>query len=252
MQPGKHLVAAVGLTREAQLASDVAVMAIAGGGDSRRLAASLDAALRAGASGVVSFGIAGGAAPHLYPGAIIIATGIIRADGSRIVTDPGWRASLKTRLADAFELDLFGSDLAVGAATRKMELHRTTGAAAIDMESHVAAEVAARHKAPFAAIRVVADTSTHSLPPAALLGMRPDGGVDLKAVLRSIAGTPGQLPDLMRTAWEAGLALRSLRSVRALLGPGFGLLDLAELAQGAGDVGPALASPDAFGTHARH
>ena len=235
MATEKHLVAAVGLTREAALAADRAVIAIAGGGDSRRLSDSLDAALRAGASGIVSFGIAGGAAPFLYPGAIVVATGIVMPDGSRIMTDPAWRASLKARLAGAFELDLYGSDLAVGEAHRKSELHRVTGAAAIDMELHVAAEVAARHKAPFAAIRVVADTARQSLPPAALLGMRPDGGVDLEAVLRSIAGMPGQLPDLMRTAWDAGLALRSLRSVRTLLGPGFGLLDLVTLAAEAAD-----------------
>jgi adenosylhomocysteine nucleosidase len=226
----RHIVAAVGLRSEANLAADRVVTAIAGGGDSRRLASSLDSALRTGAVGIISFGIAGGVAPHLPPGAVIVAAGVIAPDGSRIITNDAWRRSLTNRLRQAFELDLIGSDHAIAEAHAKTALHLSTGAAAVDMESHVAAAVAARHNVPFAAIRVVADSAELTLPPAALLGMRPDGRFNVKAVLQSLAGKPSQLPRLIRTAWDATSALKSLNAVRSVLGPGFGLLDIGDLA----------------------
>ena len=49
---------------------------------------------------------------------------------------------------------------------------------------------------------------TARLPPAALVGMKPDGGMDLPAVLRSLLANPGQLPALIRTGLEAERGFR--------------------------------------------
>jgi len=108
-------------------------------------------------------------------------------------------------------------------------LHRATGAAAVDTESHIAAAVAAKHGLPFAAFRVIADSARRRLPPVASVALAPDGKIDRTAVLRSLTGTPGQIPSLLRTAVDARRAFRALLRGRRLLGPGLAYPDLGEL-----------------------
>ena len=79
---------------------------------------------------------------------------------------------------------------------------------AVDMESHVAARVARRHRLPFAAARVVSDPAHRTLPPAARVAMKPDGRVDLPAVMRSLLAHPAQLPALIRTGRDAERGFR--------------------------------------------
>ncbi|MEM8827237.1 MAG: phosphorylase, partial [Pseudomonadota bacterium] len=114
--------------------------------------------------------------------------------------------------------EIAGQNRIAATATEKHTLANKTGAIAIDMESHVAARIAARHRLPFAAIRVVSDAADTDLPPAALVGMKPDGGMALGAVLGSLARRPAQLPALMRTGIDAERAFRSLARVYDALG----------------------------------
>jgi nucleotide-binding universal stress UspA family protein len=113
-------------------------------------------------------------------------------------------------LPDAIVGMVIGSDTIVADAAQKVGLARRTGAVAVDMESHVAQRLAKRRNLPFGIVRVISDTADRGLPPAALVGMRPDGGVALGAILASLARRPGQLPSLIRTGREAGLAFRRL------------------------------------------
>lgn len=168
----QQLIVVTGLLREARIAADDAVLTIAGGGDGGRLAHYLEAALRKGARGVVSFGIAGGMAPELAPGSTIIATHVVSADGGQFAVDRIWRERLRALVPEGLTRGLLGTDLPVTTAQEKADLHRRTGAAAADMELHIAASAAARYGVPFAALRVVADDAGLSLPPAALAGMR--------------------------------------------------------------------------------
>src|SRR5262249_5314341 len=98
-------------------------------------------------------------------------------------------------------------------------LHAETGAAAVDMESHVAARIAAAHRIPFAACRVVIDAADRELPPAALISLRHDGTPDLAAVFSSVMRQPSQLSMLLRTALDARIAETALRRGRRRLGP---------------------------------
>ncbi|HEV7874836.1 MAG TPA: phosphorylase, partial [Enterovirga sp.] len=98
-----------------------------------------------------------------------------------------------------------------------------TGAAAVDMESHVAAAFAHEHGLPFSALRIISDGANRVLPPVAGQAMRADGGIDLPAVLASLARQPRQLPALLGTAIDAATAFIALRSVSRRLGYGFGL-----------------------------
>ena len=117
---------------------------------------------------------------------------------------------------------LLGANAMVMEATQKASLHRTTGAVAVDMESHIVARVARRHRLPFAATRVISDAAHHNLPAAVLVGMKADGGTDLPAVLRSLLANPGQLPALIRTALEAERGFRALIRGHRRLGPRLG------------------------------
>ena len=203
------VLAATGLQREARILASPGVAVVAGGGDHARLEAELDR-LAPGACGIISIGIAGALAPGLRPGDWVV------ADHG---TDPEWAGRLAARLPGARLGAILGVDAMVAEAAGKAALHRDTGALAVDMESHVAARVARRHNLPFAAARAISDAADRSLPPAARVGMRPDGRMDLPAVLRALARDPRQLPALIRTGIEAERGFRALLRGHRGLGP---------------------------------
>ncbi|HKT53359.1 MAG TPA: hypothetical protein VJP88_02835 [Caulobacteraceae bacterium] len=223
------ILAATGLKREARSLGGPSVHVVAGGGDRRRLERELGDAAR-GAAGVISIGLGGALAADLRPGDWVVASGVRTLDASEPTpTDPAWTASLLRRLPGARSGLIFGSDIIVADQASKARAHALTGAAVVDMESHVAAAIAARHGLPFVAARVVSDAADRSLPRAALAGMAADGGMDLLAVIRALVRDPSQLPALIRTGGEAETAFRALSRGRDLLGPGLGRLNLGEL-----------------------
>ena len=212
-----------GLKAEADIAAGQGVRVVCGGGDQDRLAADL-ARLAPEASGIVSFGVAGGLDPSLRPGDLRVAHGVIA--GHRLYpAEAEWVSRLTARLG--VPAVLFAAvDSPLADVAGKAALHAATGAAAVDMESHVAARAAERAGVPFAALRAVTDPAGRSLPHAATVGMRADGGVDLPAILASLAKKPGQLPELVRTGLDARKAFSALLRCRQLLGPDFAFVDL--------------------------
>jgi hopanoid-associated phosphorylase len=222
------IIAAVGLERERRIVDGPDVEAIAGGGDKARLEALLEArAVKA--HGIISIGIAGGLAPALRTGDWALADAVL-ADGQPMPTDAGWTDRLAARLPETARGLLLGVDTVVAERKQKADLHRATGALAVDMESHVAARVAQRHRLPFAAARVVCDPAHRALPLAARVAMKPDGRVDFPAVLRSLLAHPTQLPALILTGRDAERAFGSLLRGQGRLGPGLCGPDLGELA----------------------
>jgi adenosylhomocysteine nucleosidase len=220
------ILAATGLQRERRIVAGPDIEAIASGGDPVRLEAVLDG-LAGSASGIISIGIAGGLAPGLPVGQWVVADAVL-VDGESLSTDPAWTSRLAARLPEAARGVLLGVNAMVAEATQKASLHSTTGAVAVDMESHIVARVARRHRLSFAAARVISDAAHHDLPPAVLVGMKSDGGMDLPAVLRSLLANPGQLPALMRTGFEAERGFRALLRGYRRLGPRLAGPDLDE------------------------
>jgi hypothetical protein len=94
------------------------------------------------------------------------------------------------------------------------------------MESAVTARFAAARKLPLAVLRVISDDARHVLPPAALVAMKPDGGIALGPVLGSLLRHPLQVPSLIRTARTSGKAFRKLLRCRGLCGVGLARPDL--------------------------
>ena len=93
------------------------------------------------------------------------------------------------------------------------------------MELHGAARFAENWGLPFAALRAIADPQHRTLPPAAMVGMKPDGSADLKAVLAALARSPRQLRGLIQTAFDARAGMAALLGSRRLLGAFFGFED---------------------------
>lgn len=215
------VVAASGLAIEARIATGPGVRGIVGGVDARRLARALEHEVTHGARAIISFGIAGGLAPDAVAGTWVVGRGVMTPAGYRRCDD-AWTQALVARLPGARLADLAGSDAPVADAAAKRALHLATDAIAVDTESHVAAAVAAAHRLPFAVFRVIADGAHRGLPPAASVALKPEGRVDVAAVLRSLARAPGQLPLLARTAIDARAAFGALLRGRRRLGPWLG------------------------------
>ena len=230
-EPGEAsfaIVAVSGLASEARIAAGPGVRAIAAAGDPRRLAHVLEGEVSRGALGIMSFGIAGGLADDIEGGAWLIGRAVVAGD-ARWTCDAAWSDALVARLPGAIIVDLAGVDTPVMRSSGKRALQRTTGAAAVDTESHVAAAIAAKHGLRFAVFRVVADSARRSLPPLASVALTQDGAVSRAAVLRSLAGTPSQIPSVLRTAVDARRAFRALLRGRRRLGRGLAHPDLVDL-----------------------
>ncbi|MEO8345610.1 MAG: hypothetical protein ABI607_07945 [Betaproteobacteria bacterium] len=220
----RPVIAVTGLAFEARIAAGPGVRTIAGGGDRQRLSSALEIEFARGATGLLSFGVAGGLVSGAAPGTWIVADTVVTSSG-RWQADIAWTDSLARRLPDALRGAVAGSDDILAFAAEKHALHATSGACAMDMESHVVAAFAAAHGVPFAVFRVIADPVGGGLAPAATKGMRPDGTIDQWAVLGALVRAPAQLPLLMRNALDARAAQRELSRGRRLLGRGLGYPD---------------------------
>jgi adenosylhomocysteine nucleosidase len=220
------VLAVTGLRREAAILQGPDLKLVVSGGRPAALETSL--AGEAAAEGVVSIGLAGALDPGLSPGDWVVATAVV-SEAGYFPTDLRWTDEVLRRLAPRGYGPILGSDRMLVAAADKQAAHRRWGALAVDMESHIAVRAAARLQAPFATVRVVSDGAEEDLPPAVLVGMKPDGGMALGAVLRDLARNPRQLNALLRAGRDAGRALRALADGRRLLGPRIGLPDFVEL-----------------------
>jgi adenosylhomocysteine nucleosidase len=220
MDAGHPVLAVTCLAFEARIAAGDGVRVFCAS-DRDALLDRIEDASAGGCSGIVSFGVAGGLDAALVPGDLIIAASIV-TDRGRHRTDEAWGRALLAALPGALHADIFGADVPIDDPSDKRALRRSHRTVAVDTESHIAAEVAARRGVPFAAVRVVLDPAHRSLPPAALVPLRRDGSVDIRAVLGSVWKEPAQIPDLLRIVGDASLAWSSLARGRRQLGHAIG------------------------------
>jgi hopanoid-associated phosphorylase len=200
--------------------------------DPDQLRAQLDAFDHASVRGIISFGIAGGLDPSLNPGDLVVANEIMTAD-TRWATAPALSESLvegtnigRRKIVGG---TIVGAEEIILHPRDKIVLHKETGATAVDMESHIAAAYAASVGLPFAALRVINDPASRSLPALALNALKPNGDIDPRKVLRGVARKPTVIPSLMRTAHDFNRAIKTLRRCRSLLLDGGSSLVLSDL-----------------------
>ncbi|HEX4153608.1 MAG TPA: hypothetical protein VHY75_15480 [Steroidobacteraceae bacterium] len=169
----------------------------------------------AGATALISWGVAGGLDPDLEAGAICVPREIVAPDGMRFATAPGWCEALAASIAHhgpvASGVLLTRSQPVAGIA-EKAALRRETGAVAVDMESSAVAEVAAARRLPFLAVRVIVDTA-HDVIPAAVTAAGESGQVRIGALLAGLARSPRDIAALVRLARAYRAAAHSLRAV---------------------------------------
>jgi hopanoid-associated phosphorylase len=230
--PALPILMVTGLAKEMRLAAGPGLVGIASGGNTQRLRERLAERSSPGCRAVVSFGIAGGLDPSLAAGDVIVATGVVTRDGRR-PTHPIFSEALAASLAGGGiavrRADIAGVDRPLLDADAKARTREETAAAVVDMESHVASAFAARHGLMFAALRIVCDPATRSLPSGVAAALRPDGGIDHVAFLSDLVRRPAQIAGLPRLAGEARRSFRSLSRCRDLLGIGRGLPNFVEL-----------------------
>jgi len=218
------ILAVTGLAKEAKIVGTAGVIAVAGGGDADGLMAKLNA-LHGDIRGVISIGLAGALSPRLNVGEVVIADRIMTG-AETWDCHTAWRMRLISRLPYAHQGSVFGSDVIIENPDTKSGLHQACGALAVDMESQVAARFAHQRNLPLAALRVISDDASHVLPPAALVAMKPDGGIALGRVLLSLLKKPAQIPALVHTARTSNQAFEQLLRCRNLCGVGFAGADL--------------------------
>lgn len=209
-----------GLVAEARCLRQGQNRFICTGGSSSRAREGAERLVTQDVCALCSFGLAGGLHPGSPSGTLLLPKTVILPDGSRIETDKIWRERL-TYLARAAGLDplpttVVGSDDLVATPDAKAELHRASGAAAVDMESHVVGDVAVDAKLPFVVVRVIADTHEETIPEAARQGLGAEGQIKPLAVLMELMRRPHQTGSLIRLGRGSGRALGELRRVADL------------------------------------
>jgi adenosylhomocysteine nucleosidase len=202
------------------------------GGSAARARSEAERLVAEGAAALVSFGLAGGLAPGLRPGDLLLPERVRGAGPTPWSVDAVWRERVHARLA-AGGLEpqagaLLGSEHIVATAADKRALFETSGALAVDMESHGVAAVAAEAKMPFLVLRAVADPADQVVPQAVLEALRSDGHVRVLATLGGVIRQRGELVAILRLGWQSALALAALRRGVRLAGPQLGFTPFPE------------------------
>jgi len=175
----------------------------------------------AGASSLMSFGLAGGLDPNLRAGSIVVPSAVISLDGARFSTSADWRARLVAVLGDTRAAEgpfiagtLLSSAHAIDTLDGKAAAFKDTGAVAVDMESLAVAKVAAGHSLPFMAVRVIVDTAADVLP-RAVLAASAGGHVRIGRLLGELALAPVECLAMIRLARRYRAATRAMAAVAA-------------------------------------
>lgn len=209
-----------GLLQEARIAAGPGMTVICSSSDPQQLRALLTVVDPSTIKGVISFGVAGGLDPALKSGDVVVATEVLAGDTrwlAGLTLNEELIASVALAGSRVVRGGLAGVEQVVAALSVKAALRLETGAAAVDMESHIAAAYAAEGGLPFAALRVIADPASRALPALAVAAIKPNGDIDLRKVLSGVARNPMMLRALVSTGIDFNRALRSLRGCRGFL-----------------------------------
>lgn len=173
-----------------------------------------------GAGLLISMGLAGGLHVALKAGDVVLANYVLGPDGVRHLTADGQRRFLMCQFKDKgsdslHDLPVHDGPLASSAdpvltPSAKKALHLSTGALAVDMESHGVALAAYEADIPFLVMRVISDTQQQGISGTALAGMKADGTVSPWLVIKALLKNPGDFPGLLTLGRQSSIARKSL------------------------------------------
>jgi adenosylhomocysteine nucleosidase len=172
----------------------------------------------AGATALVSWGMAGALDPSLAAGAVCLPSEVITPEGACLLTAVQWREPLALKIARQRPVAcgrLLTSAQAIDTAAKKQGAFRNTGAAAVDMESYAVAEVAAALSLPFIAVRAIVDEAGDAVP-SAVVAASLGGEFKIGRLIGGLLRSPADIAPLMRLASRYRAATRSLRCVARL------------------------------------
>lgn len=170
--------------------------------------------IEAGATGLISIGTAGGLAPDVRAGALLIPGCIRNIDGEKFFADAPWHARVHAALKNTERVhtgDLLTVNHVVRRPDEKHSLHKMTKAVGLDMESSGLAEIAVQAGLPFLVLRVVMDTVFDKIPNAAIIAVSQTGDMRIMATLGYLARHPSDLPGMLRILRRYRSAAVSLR-----------------------------------------
>jgi adenosylhomocysteine nucleosidase len=166
--------------------------------------------------GLVSFGFAGGLAPELARGTLIIGTEVVGEDwsskpaaASRDLVEQ-FRAAADVEKLPVQQGRLVTSRSIVADPASKADLRDKSGASAVDMETVGIVEAADEASLPWVAVRAIVDSATDTLPPACVAMLHEDGHVAPGRLLRMMGRSPQLLWHLVWLAGDTAVAHRRL------------------------------------------
>ena len=181
-----------------------------GAGDRERTAALAQAAAM-DTDCLVSFGIAGGLAPELEAGTIVV-SGQVVSEGYHWAIEPSARQQLSrfARSIGAVEGLVLGASTMLATQIEKKQAWAATDALSVDLESDIVARIATTLGIPFIVLRSIADTAQRDLPPAALFRLTTGGKPDFSSIVAAVLRRPVQLAGMIGLARETAIALAAL------------------------------------------
>jgi adenosylhomocysteine nucleosidase len=209
-----------GLVQEARIAAGPGMAVICSSSSPSQLRSLLTVVDPESIRGVISFGVAGGLDPSLRSGDVVVATEVLAGDArwaAGLSLGDDLISKLTSERRRVVRGCLAGAEEVILGLSCKAALHSETGAAAVDMESHIAAAYAAEAGLPFAALRVISDPAHRALPALARAAIKPNGQIDVATVLRGLVRNPAAVRGLVSTGLDFNRALRSLRGCRDYL-----------------------------------
>lgn len=171
-----------------------------------------------GVSVLMSWGVAAALVPGVDPGALVLASSVLGADGREWSTDAEWRGALAAAMSPAhqvFEQRLVDTPELVADPAAKHALSRESGAIACDMESAAVAAVAAGHGLAFVSVRAIIDDVSMVLPPVARAAMDADGRLRPAALMAALVGRPATMHAQLRALKNLAVAFQAARTTLA-------------------------------------
>jgi len=176
-----------------------------------------------GCLSLMSFGIAGGLAPHLNPGNIVIGEKVVGSENDEIECDFAGRQKLLEILQDAHSAPVFSSNKIIDLISEKEAIFKRYGTAVADMESMAVGRAASELNLPFHIVRVVADPASQRIPGFALKAIDEFGNTHIGPVIRGLISSPREIGNLIRLSRNSNTAFKVLRRVALLIGSENGL-----------------------------
>ncbi len=195
--------------------SDKVLVAYSGAGIENAKAAA-EKLVSKGTTHLISWGCAAALSESLKPGDLTLADSLIDCNHVRLNLDSPWHSFTAAHLLSSVSVhtgSLAESSTLVSSSQTKKQLHATTGAIALDMESVAIAKVAQQKNLPFLAIRAIVDPATMNLPNAVTHSLNGQGDVVLTKLVLFLLTHPLELPGLIKLGMYFNKAKSKLKIV---------------------------------------